>query len=145
MRTAALFAAAALALAAHAAPAPLPRPDTSKEDLKRMQGTWELTAHVEEGRPITPERLRAVVKGRRLTLFADARSEVYELTVNARARPKAIDFKLVGRAYLVLAVYSLRGDTFTICMLDYDEGRPGNLAANNRGEECLTFSRVRKP
>ena len=26
------------------APAPLPRPDTGKDDLKKMQGTWEVTA-----------------------------------------------------------------------------------------------------
>jgi uncharacterized protein (TIGR03067 family) len=140
--------ATALALAAHAAPAPLPKPDrdASKEDLKRMQGEWVLTNYRFAGRNLPPPPLRAVVKGRRFTIFGNdgGPPDVYELSLNSRGRPKALDMRDGGRARLVLATYSLRGDTFVLCLTDREEVRPRDLAANGGGEDRMTFRRAKK-
>jgi hypothetical protein len=91
MRTPLLaLAATVLVQAARAAPAPLPKPDPSKEDLKRMQGTWELTEQKDGGRAHgrPAETIRITVKGSRLVVFENGRqSGAYDLTVNPKARP----------------------------------------------------------
>jgi uncharacterized protein (TIGR03067 family) len=130
MRTLApALAAAALALVAHGAPAPLPKPDPGKADLMAMQGVWELTEKASGGRPLVRSRRRVAVKGNRLAVLQDGRlSEADDIAVDARAKPKALDLKDAKRPRHILAVYSLRGDTLTICSTgEHRKARPRDV------------------
>jgi uncharacterized protein (TIGR03067 family) len=102
------------------APAPLPRVDPrNAEDLKKLQGTWVLVSEREEGRPLRVANRRAVIDGTDLTYFVDGkRRGEWHFTLDARARPKAIDLRRYPPAdpLLTRAVYVLEGDTLTVCI-----------------------------
>ena len=80
------------------APAPLPRPDPSKTDLDRLQGEWQLIEESYEGRPEPrrPEIQMSIGRDRLTFLVGGKPADSYDLTVNAKARPKQFDLK--GRA-----------------------------------------------
>ncbi len=112
MRKYALLVLPALSLAF--APAPLPRPDARQDDLKRMQGSWAVTADYTDGKLSGPSGLRVVIAEDRLAFFLrESPADRWTITLDAKAKPKALDMKGTGPDS-ILAVYALVGDTLTI-------------------------------
>ncbi len=152
MRRLVLLACAALPLGF--APAPLPKPDTSKEDLKRMQGTWlhvstesEVWGRYESGPAL-------VISGDHMLFDWPSRPPAIVCTfrVDARQSPKALDMRLVRGVFGItptrptfrLATYSLEGDTLKVCeyICPRVEGRPKTVSAK-RGATLSVFKRQR--
>jgi uncharacterized protein (TIGR03067 family) len=94
--------------------------------------------------PLTQARI--TVTGNRLAVLEKGRrTEAFDLTVHAKAKPKGLDLKDVKRgAVVVLAVYSLRGDTLTICTTSDEKARPRDVSGGGPKDNRLTFKRVKK-
>src|SRR3954452_444422 len=99
------------------APAPLPKPGPNDKDLKGLQGTW-----------IAGGNLVARFEGDTLRYFRGGELvRSYRVTVNAQARPKAMDLVSTGAdkdrlRYFI--IYDLDGDTLKTSSNGWDEPRP---------------------
>lgn len=111
------------------APAPFPKPNTDKDDLKRMQGSWVLTFNVQDGvRENMKEKVIWQIK-ENCVFSVENRKEMpsFFFALDARSTPRGIDIRdspkekprLFGR-------YSVEGDTLKICI--GKEKRPVDLS-----------------
>jgi uncharacterized protein (TIGR03067 family) len=138
-----------LVLTVQAAPAPLPKPDPSKVDLKKMQGTWNGVYCREHGAGVLDRftDYRFVIAGSRLTVLRPGMKTgpQYTLTLNARRKPTTVDMKPLKGKYLpvVLGVYSLKGDTLTICYNEKGK-RPMGLSPRRSDDSIAIFRRARR-
>ena len=116
--------------AAAFAPVPLPKPDSPKSELKKLQGTWALTELRVGERVLPVERLgdfKVVVAGDRWTFLQRGRRHPdLAITLNVRAKPRAIDLKLSAsdtsrRLGPFIGIYALKGDTLKLA---YSARRP---------------------
>jgi uncharacterized protein (TIGR03067 family) len=116
------------------APAPVPpyrpKPDTRKEDLKMMQGTWEVTLRTvgSEGRPVNPDRRMTGILSNERLQFWQGGEKVLEssITLGTEKRAKTVDIKRLsgGKAKVagvLKAVYKFEGGSFVI---RYHSGKP---------------------
>ena len=122
-------------------------------DLEQLQGTWQITALLDDG-VLVPEE---VVRGRyiadlRLTFSAQSVSFIVPNTLQPRtilfvldekANPKTIDLggaeKVGGKG-----IYLLQGDTLMVCLAEAGvEKRPAEFSAPKASPQLLmTFKRV---
>ena len=126
---------AALSLAF--APAPFPRPDPSKEDLKKLQGTWLKVYSVPAGNGEN-EGLLVIAKQRMSYTLPGMPTGEYEFQVNAKKKPKLFDFKGTGglvQGNEYRGIYELDGDTLKFCyvMTAIESERPGSFKAAGDG------------
>ena len=88
------------------APAPLPRPaPPKKDDLKLLQGTWDVLSCSYEGRPVAGFAVKMVLEGNQMTFFhPDGRiASRWSFTLNEKASPKTWDAeRLDARAQVVV-------------------------------------------
>jgi uncharacterized protein (TIGR03067 family) len=146
MRRSALLLVVVLSLAF--APAPLPRPKQAQGDAKQLQGTWLLTGEVYEGRPEPPRELQMIIAGNRLTFSVNGvPADSYDITLDAKARPRAMDLKGrgPGERPLYLASYSVEGD---VLAFSWHKGggtdRPADLSGNGPREWRSTYQRQKR-
>jgi uncharacterized protein (TIGR03067 family) len=142
---------AALSLAF--APAPLPRPpkaDLSKDDLKRLQGTWILLEETILGKTYPCRELRLMVISReRLAFFEGGEAgSRYAMRLDARRTPKAMDLTPVPRpsgGFLILrAAYALEGDTLRVSYSRDWVTRPASVAPFGVGCYCAKVYKRKK-
>src|SRR5262249_25607900 len=124
-----LLLAALPALAFAPVPKPKEKPDPGKEDLKRLQGEWEMLECSVDGQrvKVRPGEASDVFKGDQLMTLN--RGEVVtrsSITLDARKSPRRMDVKTKG-GNLLLAIYRLEGDTLTLCYKD-EPGAKGHPA-----------------
>jgi uncharacterized protein (TIGR03067 family) len=125
-----------MALAAHAAPAPLPKPDSSKPDLKRMQGTWE-----QVGGPGT----LLVVAGDRWTFWVKGKvAAQYRCTVDPNKEPKHLHLHGVGKAARRswLGIYRLNGDILKFAC--HPSRRPQDFGPSSLEVDRRVYRRAKK-
>jgi uncharacterized protein (TIGR03067 family) len=130
MRTYALLLSAAVASLAFA-PAPLRKPDSAKDDLKQMQGKWEVVSCAFEGRPVGGAARWVVIAGGRMTFYnADGSvASQWAFTLDAKARPRATDAKRedVPDYPICRGRYELKGDRLTKVYTYGADERPAGL------------------
>jgi uncharacterized protein (TIGR03067 family) len=148
MRRLTLLLLASLSLAF--APAPFGKADTSKADLKRLQGTWQLVA-VTNGKNLARiGDIRIVIAGNDVTVQIDGNVfGKWSFTLDAGKRPKAIDLTETvweTKRDEGKGIYSLDGDTLRICWgkSSREADRPKDLK-RNRPSQCLeVYKRVKR-
>jgi uncharacterized protein (TIGR03067 family) len=121
MRTLTLLTFAALALAF--APAPLPKPqrgpDPDKADLTRLQGTWQLTRHINRDREQSVTGWQLRIAGSSATFQDQGRDgTAYWLTLNAKTNPKTMTWTYKEWQVEHRATYTLNGNTLKIRVAD---------------------------
>jgi uncharacterized protein (TIGR03067 family) len=139
----------ATALAMAFAPVPPPKPrraPTAEEELKRLQGTWQLAGAVVHGvrGGVSPDAYW-VIKGDLATEHrAGTVAGRWRLALDPSKSPKAIDLKEDRGNSLLPGVYELEGDTLTLCYgsLGRAKGRPADLKA--RRDVCIEVLRRAK-
>jgi uncharacterized protein (TIGR03067 family) len=144
-------AALVLALAVRAAPAPLPKPDPVKDDLKKIQGTWDYTGCRMAGRDVavTPGELVMVIAGNRITIRnrSGIVTSDWTFTLDARKKPKTMDMKAVSRDFWVaglLSIYLVEGDRFKCCHNSGSGGRPADFSAAGASQRLDVWKRRKR-
>jgi uncharacterized protein (TIGR03067 family) len=142
----AILLAAAVSLAFAPAPFPKPpKPDPTKEDTKKLQGTWlkvrAFPPNNGEGEGIlviTGQNMRYSLQGNPVGK--------YTLTIDAQKKPKVFDFKgtasgIEGLSYR--GIYQLEKDTLTICyVMDGNErARPTDFDTSKGGVIVSVYKR----
>jgi uncharacterized protein (TIGR03067 family) len=145
---------AALAAAAFA-PAPLPKLDTSKSELKKMEGNWRVEIREHGGRPLPAKHYRdlmAEVKGDRLRYTRAGRVLTeWTLTFDLKKKPRALDMRRVAPGNLALrreivlrTIYLLEKDTLKIYHFGADDERPADFNVVDKRSWLMVLKRVRR-
>jgi uncharacterized protein (TIGR03067 family) len=128
------------------APAPLPKPDRGKDDLKRMQGTWELVSFKVRDQPQTTGVHRAVIAGERMTYY-DKSGKLWSewwLSLDVTKAPRRFVWKKGGSTGPVKfrGAYVLGKDELTIYYSDVDS--PADFEGGKLGRCREAFRRVKR-
>jgi uncharacterized protein (TIGR03067 family) len=142
--------AAGAALSMAFAPVPLPkarRAPTAEQELKRLQGTWQLVGAVVHGvrGGVSPDA-SWVIEGDLATEHrAGTVAGRWRLTLDPSKCPKAIDLEEDRGKSVLLGVYELDGDTLTLChgSVGRAKGRPADLKAHK--DVCIAVLKRKKP
>jgi uncharacterized protein (TIGR03067 family) len=123
------------------APLPFPKPDPSKKDLQRMQGTWVLVASHRDGmRADLRHEAVWLITGDVLTISLDGTPERPRLIkLDGRTAPGSIDLS-PGRPgdHPLAGRYRVDGDTLTIRI---GVERPPDLSGRGPGNGVWVFKR----
>ncbi len=135
------------------APAPLPRPpkpDNGKDDLKKMEGTWEVTSLIYEGRPLAPSTFssRVAIAGGWLT-YSDAKgngSSKWALTIDAKKAPRTFDMTPEGGSRVGgWGIYAFKGEKLVRCLsIRSAAERPAEFDGNRPGRYLQVLERAKR-
>ena len=131
------------------APAPFPKPNPTKQDLKKLQGTWIKVRSVPPGNG-EGEGVLVITDQRMSYSLAGTAMGEYTLTVDAKKKPKLFDFTgtdgiVAGNHYR--GIYQLDGDILTFCyvMTTLERERPADFNAAGNGTVILSvYKRQRR-
>src|SRR5207249_4424704 len=130
-----------------------PKNDPVKKDAELIQGTWVAERSNTEGTE-TPkaqvEVLRLIVKGDRWNYSIGGGAPVFDpapkFLLNPSAKPKTLDVisvKQEGKS-LLRGIYSIEGDTLTVCFAVGDAERPKEFKSEVGSKSGITvYKRVK--
>jgi uncharacterized protein (TIGR03067 family) len=124
--------------------------EASKLDLERMQGDWAADAMTRDGQKFPDEDAQAyfrTIKGDTYTVFRFSKvAGQGTMKLDATKSPKTIDFTPAGGKIKPIAgIYSLEGDTLTLCYSSPGAPRPTKLASEaDSGLTLSVWKRERK-
>jgi len=126
---------AALALGADAPP------DAVKQELAKLQGTWQLVSAETDGEKAPEERvqqIRVVIAGSKHTVYfgADAVAKDVPFTLDPTKSPKATDDTLPD-GQVVRGIYKLDGDILTSCVAQAGKDRPTEFKTKEGTDQIL--------
>ena len=103
-----------------------PKADTAPEELKKLQGTWQVVS-IETRRKARPEGevngLKLAIKGDSSAFEKDGKPVVGigKLSIDPSKKPKTIDIAVTGApedprgTFTILGIYELDGDSLRMC------------------------------
>lgn len=113
-----------------------PQEDRAKIDKERLQGVWKVVSMESGAKPSKSETALFMVDGKRAcwqTSTGDIEGGLY---VNPSTQPKTYDF--VTSARTLEGIYSLEGDTLTLCYdYTYECERPCEFSTKNHNQRFL--------
>jgi uncharacterized protein (TIGR03067 family) len=127
--------------------------EAAKKELKKLQGTWMLIGHVENGQTTTEEqnkkaKVKLVVKGDKYTIsFGDTVAGKGTIQLDPKKKPKEIDNTLgdgpfKGKA--MLGIYELKDGVLRICNAVPGKPRPKEFSAKKgSGRYLITYKWVK--
>lgn len=130
--------------------------DDAKRDEDKLQGTWQATEGVLDGKPVPKEplqRLKVVFSGEKMSIFpldGDGKQAMENtFRVDPSKKPKAIDVTRLeggGKGKTAKGIYELDGDTLKLCLaIRLENERPTEFAASETsGLVLLTLKRVKE-
>jgi uncharacterized protein (TIGR03067 family) len=138
---------------------PAKKKDPVKEEMRKLEGTWECTGLELNGRQYQAEILlklgnpKLVIKGKKLTGSSDRgfrgqnQAATIDLKIDPKKKPKAIDLagQILAGQGTVQAIYELKGDTLKTCYSRNGGQRPTEFStAVGNNNIILTWKRVKK-
>ncbi len=135
-----------------AAPADKPvRKDPVKEEVKKLEGTWQAVAFAESGRQAPPtltDTMTWTFQGNRFTWrFSKDKVEMDgTYTINPGKKPKQIDLADKETDYKGVGIYALDGDTLKIRFHQAGDPRPIKFSTRRGTSDqfLLILKRVKK-
>jgi uncharacterized protein (TIGR03067 family) len=123
--------------------------DPSKKDLERMQGDWAAESMTRDGQVFPEEDAQAyfrTIKGDSFTVFRFSKAAGKgTMKLDATKNPKTVDLMLEGAAAPVAGIYTLDGDTLTLCYGQPGKPRPTKLASEpDSGNTLSVWKREKK-
>ncbi len=118
-------------------------PDPSKQDLERMQGDWAAESMTISGQKLEDADAQALfrtVKGNAYTVFRFRKvSGKGTMKIDATKNPKTIDSTPDGgKVPMVAGIYTLEGDTLTVCNSQPGKPRPTKFVSDAESGTTLT-------
>ena len=131
------------------------RENESSEESKKLQGTWVAASAEVRGREEKPLRvsMKMGITGTKVTITRSDREQpgVEEIRrMDPSKTPKQIDptWERRGKAWHVLGLYKLDGDTLTLCTPHFVSDDPAKAkrppAFTSEGGEIIVYQRERK-
>jgi uncharacterized protein (TIGR03067 family) len=129
-----------------------PGGEATKNDLKRMEGTWTVVAHETDGKKLTEEdakgvEVKLVVKDGKYTIYFNGKKGITgKLKLDASKNPKQIaavaeEGPYKGKA--MLGIYELKGDEMRVCFAQPTKDRPTEFRTEKgSGLMLLGYRRV---
>jgi uncharacterized protein (TIGR03067 family) len=99
-------------------------PEAAKKDLKKLQGTWQLSSEIQNGTEQAPEYIKSITlsfdkKGGWILFKEDRVLYKGSTKLDPTKKPKEIDFTLTtddeNKGREVRGIYELKGDSFRLC------------------------------
>jgi uncharacterized protein (TIGR03067 family) len=103
-----------------------------RQDLDRLQGTWNIVSMEMDGRKTTGGSARIVVRGDRFSTIGMGATYDGTLLVHQTTAPKSFDLRFEEgpeKGNTSLGIYQLDGDTWKICLTTRGSERPQEFAA----------------
>jgi uncharacterized protein (TIGR03067 family) len=123
-----------------------PKEDAVKKELKALDGTWEITSVLKDGKemPIPPGAAQVVISGGKYREIVDGKEmESGTFTVDPGKTPKAMDISILegnDKGKKQLAIYELKGDELKMSVAPPDgKDRPTDLTGKATG--VVTYKR----
>jgi uncharacterized protein (TIGR03067 family) len=130
------------------APAPFPKPDSTKHDLNKLQGTWTRVSLTIGGRRHDEglDGTTIVITGTRLQFPTP--HDAWMISLNAKKSPKLFDYTGATptvKDFVFRGIYRLEGDTLTICCNQgkEDKNRPTKFESAGGHVWLQVFKRKR--
>lgn len=120
-------------------------PDPAKEDLKKMQGEWELKKATNQGKEDRDlDGMTMVIAKDKMTVKHKLleKDEVATITLNGKKTPREIDMQPASKEPLVKGIYKIDKDELTICTHDRTKARPAKF--DEKDADLLVFQRKKK-
>jgi uncharacterized protein (TIGR03067 family) len=105
-------------------------------DLKKLQGTWLITALELDGNKMGAGMLgesKIIVKGDRFTTISMGATYEGNIRVDEKKKPKVFDLKFTAgpeKGNTSFGIYELDGDTWKICLTITGKARPKKFATS---------------
>lgn len=119
-----------------------------QQELKRLQGKWQMVSHVVDGKadPALKGAIR-VVEGERFTILrGDKILRKAIMKLDPTKKPGWIDITFTDgpeKGKTRKGIYVLKGDTHRICYGDLDKERPTAFASKpGSGQRLVVFKRI---
>src|SRR5262249_30771187 len=132
-------------------PSSQPKHDAVAEELKIIQGTWQLVASKTDGKAMPEEqvkKIRVVIEGDHHTVTFDGKPVAgrVKFTVDPTTEPKSTEDTLTQEPHKgkkIRGIYRLEGDKLTSCVGAIDAPRPTEFASKpGSGQSLRRFERV---
>jgi uncharacterized protein (TIGR03067 family) len=127
-------------------------PAAAKQELKRLEGTWEQTSAEYKSKKIdfpVGGRPRLIIQGERFTREAGGKaSAAGTLRVDPGKNPRAIDLIESGKLDVNrpgLGIYELNGDELRMCVAVPGQPRPTAFSAEEGNRQAIITLRRVKP
>ena len=142
-----------LALAIGAAAAPTKDKKEEKDDLKKMEGEWKVTAWEQGGEALPAEGLEGstwTVKGEKYTFTMGGNVEEGTFKLDSTKKPATIDLDITGgncKGNKQPGIYKIDGDTMTFSFnRPGGTGRPTEFKSTEEGDTFIlvTLKRHKK-
>jgi uncharacterized protein (TIGR03067 family) len=126
-----------------------PRGDAVKEELERLQGTWQLVSAESDGKA-TPDdqvkKVRIVIQGAKHSVYVGNQSVAKDVpfTIDPTKKPKEVT-DLLPNGKELKGIYELDGDTLRSCVAPVGKDRPTEFtAAAGSGQTLRVFKRAKR-
>jgi len=120
----------------------------SADEIKKLQGEWQITGMEREGNEIPSDSLKDVlvdIQGTAYKLINVDNEHGGTFSVDGSKEPKQMDIKQEtgpGGARVLKGIYELKGDTFRVCYAQEGEERPRTFSAGADSKQVMiTYQR----
>jgi uncharacterized protein (TIGR03067 family) len=140
-----------LALTLGAVAAPDKEKKEDKDDLKKMEGEWQVTAWEQGGNSLPAEAVEGstwTVKGDKYTFVMGNNTEEGTFKLDAGKKPPTIDLDIMSgncKGNNQVGIYKVEGDTITFCFnRPGATGRPTEFKSTEDGDTFIVATLKRK-
>jgi uncharacterized protein (TIGR03067 family) len=133
-----------------AAPQDTKKDDAVKEELKRLEGKWEIVSIELGGKPVDRNKLgpsdHIVFSGKRMSIVTKAVTLDTTVALDLTKDPKWMDITSSDAIKMWPGIYELKGDTLTVAMAGETEGqRPTEFKTKQGGNDVVyVYKRAKK-
>jgi uncharacterized protein (TIGR03067 family) len=126
----------------------LPAIGIAQEKAKELEGTWQVTKIVSDGKEVPEEKIKEakfVFKAGKLTMTRGGEEqEKFDYKIDAAKKPKTID--LIEKDATAAGIYKFDGDNLTICLPKRgSKDRPTEFKAEKGSDaSVITLKRVKE-